>query len=120
MNEGGVDMCKKLIVLLLVVGMSVPAMADYIGFGNPLKVDLTLDGDAQNPKGSWQDWQTPWSWTSPITQTFSNPLAFDPWEVPVGQLEAYRTGITAHGGGIRNRSGGMAFEIGRAPCRERG
>jgi hypothetical protein len=117
MNEGGVNMCKKLIVLLLVVGFSVPAMAEYMGYPsgclNPLAVDITQGG--QQGIYGYQPWDFAWNWTGPVGATFTNPYASDPWEIPVGQLEAYRTLQTppadAAGGG-RNRNGGMAFVAG--------
>jgi hypothetical protein len=116
-------MCKKLIVFclaLVVFGLSVPALAEYIGFpngcANPLKVDIVYAPDSQKPKCALQPWQ-PWSiirdWTGPINATFNNPLATDPWEYPVAQLEAYRKNQTPDMvGGARNRSGGIAFVAG--------
>jgi hypothetical protein len=115
MNEGGVNMCKKLIVLLLVVGLSVPALADYIGEGNPLKVSITYAPSSQAAKCGYQSWGFERDWTGPINGTFDNPLAVDPWEIPVGSLEAFRSNQTPPAdaaGGARDRGGGMAFVAG--------
>jgi len=112
-------MCKKLVVLLLVVGLSVPALADYIGWptpcDNPLAVDITYAPDTQKAICPYQNWAFARDWTGPINKTFVNPYAIDPWEVPVGSLETYRMGQTPPAdaaGGARNRGGGMAFVAG--------
>jgi len=109
-------MCKKLSVLLLVVlGLSMPALAEYIGFPsgceNPLKVHLTYGPDNQQAPTGWQTWQFARDWTGPVGQNMSNPWAGDPWEVPYVQLETFRTNQTPpadHAGLARNRGGGFA------------
>jgi hypothetical protein len=117
-------MCKKLIVLciaLVVVGLSVPAPAVYIGFdadgnpngcANPLKIDI--DGAGVTTKKCslqpWQQWLFPTTWASPQGQSFNNPLADYAWEIPGAQLETYRKGQDPTGASSagRNRSGGWA------------
>lgn len=114
-------MCNKLIVLclaLVVVGLSVPASAAYIGFdadgnpngcANPLKVDLTYLLDNQQAKTGWQNWQFVRDWTGPVGVNLVNPLAIEPWEVPHAQLEVYRKlAADPAAGSSRNRSGGFA------------
>jgi len=119
-EEGGVNMCKKLIVLCLalVVGLSMPALASYIGFdengdSNPCKNALKVDIDGAGtptPKCEWQGWTVGFTWSAPISQQFANPYATEAWEYPQAQLVTYRknsdpTGAT---GMSRNRSGGWA------------
>jgi hypothetical protein len=109
-EKGGVDMCKKLIILCVVFGLSVPASALYIGepsgCANPLYVDLQ---NGAPTKCNWQGWDFGWNWTGPVSKEFNNPLASDPWEFPVAELDTVRAGILPNGGGSRNRSGGFAF-----------
>jgi hypothetical protein len=106
-------MCKKLIVLCIVVGlMSMPASAAYIGFpdgcANPLKVDIN-GGGAGATKCSWQGWTFARDWTGPITQQFANPKATKPSQLPIAQLEAFRTQQANSAAGLsRDRSGGFA------------
>jgi len=100
-------MCRKLIVLL-VVALSAPAMAAYIGAGNPLAVDIDGGGTTTVNPG-WQGWLFQSSWTGPASQQFNNPLAVQPWEKPVGQLEVFRLQGTPTTAGLsRNRGGGFA------------
>ena len=105
-------MCKKLIVLclaLVVAGFCAPASADYIGAGNPLKVDITYAPDGQQPLPGWQNWGLPNFWTGP-SSNFYNPLAADPWEVPGAQLEVYRKYQSPSNIGFSaRRSAGFAY-----------
>lgn len=101
-------MCKKLIVLLVVAALSAPAMAAYIGAGNPLAVDLD-GGGTVTPKAGWQGWLFAQNWTGPANQGFLNPLAEQPWEIPQGQFEVFRLQGTPQSAGLsRNRGGGFA------------
>ncbi len=108
-------MCKKLIVLcvaLVVVGLSVPASADYIGKGNPLKVDITYAPDGQQPLSGWQNWGLTKFWTAP-SSSFYNPIANDPWEIPSAELHAYRKNQNPNNYGFTsNRSAGFAYAAG--------
>jgi hypothetical protein len=112
LNEGGVNMCKKLIVLLVVAALSTPVMAAYVGLANPLYVDLD-GGGVTTLKTGWQGWLFASNWTGPATATFSNPgggLS----QQPIAQLEVYRNnqGANSNAGASRNRDGGMAFVAG--------
>jgi len=109
---------KKLIVLLVVLGLSMPAVASYIGFDengdvnpclNPLLVDIDGSGTV-TPRHPWQSWSVAFTWTSPISQQFANPYATEAWEYPQAQLVSYRknTDPTGASGLSRNRSGGFA------------
>jgi len=121
-------MCNKLIVLciaIVVVGLSVPAPAAYIGFDrdgnsgvNGLYVDIGGAG-ASTQKSGWQEWlinQTDWSAVAPISTTFNNPQADLPWEFPTSEIDTYRSpygGTAPNKGAIsRNRSGGFAAVLG--------
>jgi hypothetical protein len=102
---------KKLIVLL-VLALSAPAMAAYIGAGNPLSVDID-GGGVTTTKAGWQQWMFQSNWTGPANQAFNNPLAEQPWEIPGGQLDVFRLqGTPTSAGASRNRGGGMAFVAG--------
>jgi len=108
-------MCKKLIVLCLAL-MSVPAMAEYIGFPsgceNPLYVDVD-GGGTTTDKCDWQQWLFARDWTGPISQQFVNPYASYAWEQPVAQLEAYRKNQAVPAAGAsRDRSGGWSGVLG--------
>jgi hypothetical protein len=126
-EEGGVKMCKKLIILclaLVVVGLSVPALAVYIGFdedgmpngcANPLKVDIDGSGTVTKKCSTqpWQGWTFSQVWSGPLTQQFANPLAEKAWEYPKASLEAYRAvTLPSNEGQSRNRSGGFAAVMG--------
>jgi len=110
-------MCKKLSVLclmLVVVGLCMPASASYIGWGNSLKVDIDGNGQA-SPKNEpgWQGWLFQNSWTGPVSQGFVNPLQEYAWEQPIAQMEVYRKNQAVTGGGAsRNRSGGWTGVLG--------
>jgi len=100
-------MCKKLIVLL-VVALSAPAMAAYIGAGNPLAVDID-GGGVTTAKAGWQQWLFASNWTGPAVQGFANPAAEQPWELPNAQLDVFRLQGTPQTAGLsRNRGGGFA------------
>jgi len=111
---------KKLIVLCLalVVGLSMPAVASYIGFdeygdlnpcANPLLVDIDGSGTVTQ-RYPWQGWTVSFTWAAPISQQFANPYATEGWEYPQAQLITYRkadpTGASSQS---RNRSGGFAY-----------
>ncbi len=111
-------MCNKLIVLcvaLVVAGFCLPASAAYIGFDNdgnsgvnPLRVDVD-GGGTSSPKDGWQGWLFTRSWIGPVVQSFTNPEAYSPGQLPVAQLEVYRNNQSPSGEGISyNRSGGWA------------
>jgi hypothetical protein len=118
-------MCKKLIVLL-VVALSLPATAAYIGFDmdgnsgvNPLKLDLD-GGGVVSAHAGWQSWLFQSAWTGPQANGFVNPQAEGPGEVPTAQLNVYRkpAEVSQGGNGItsvgisRNRSSGMVAVAG--------
>jgi len=103
-------MCKKLIVLLLVVaGLSMPASASYMGtLDNPLKVDIMGDGGGPTLTNGWQEWAFARSPTPPSTKTFVNPLYEFTEEIPVAELTVYAKNNTAASRSLsRNRSGGF-------------
>jgi len=99
---------KKLIVLL-VVALSVPTMAAYIGAGNPLAVNLQGGGLANAIPG-YQGWLFASTWTGPVHTTFVNPLAEQPWEIPTGDFDGMQPLATGPSdqGLSRQRDGGFA------------
>jgi hypothetical protein len=103
-------MCKKLFVLLVVVALSVPAMADYIGYGNPLMIDIS-GANTSNTLPGWQEWKFVQAPTAvPISQQFNNPLANDPWEVPSAEFTVFnKTRDPATRIQSRNRCGGFVY-----------
>src|SRR4030042_91016 len=107
-------MCKKLIVLLVVVALSVPASADYVGLANPLLVDIDGGGSVSDRTGcGWQGWQFAWDWTGPVSQGFYNPLQQYAWEQPYAQMEVYRKKkANPTAGYSRNRNGGITGVLG--------
>jgi len=113
---------KKLIVLLVVLGLSMPAMAAYMGTeSNPLMVDVTHGTSSQSARAGYQNWAVANDWTSPVNCTFNNPEAEDPWEIPIGSLEAFKTAVTPNNnGGARARNGGMAFVAGTGEYNQTG
>jgi hypothetical protein len=82
-------MCKKLIVLcvaLVVVGLSVPALASADPSAeHPLKVDIVYGPDNQAPQAGWQPWSFPENLRS---------RAFDmgglPWDWPTATLSTHQ------------------------------
>jgi hypothetical protein len=106
-------MCNKLIVLyvvLVVVGLSVPALASADPTAaNPLKVDITYAPDGQAAQAGYQNWGIIRDWTSPVSTSF--PLDFQalPWDWATATLSVYRKNKTPDNTGFsRNRSGGFA------------
>jgi hypothetical protein len=106
-------MCKKLIILclaLVVVGLSMPALADISGT-NPLLVDVNGDGGG-GAKPGWQQWAFIRNWVSP-----KGPDAFVVG-TGTGVDENPTATLTAFGSsgnppqGARSREGGMAFVAG--------
>jgi len=118
-------MCNKLSVfclMLVVVALSVPAPAAYIGqsidqngcIANPLKVDIDGGGTVSTICGrddsAWQSWlfQSNWTGPSPV-QTFTNSKATKASQLPTAQLNAYGPTHNPTSLGLsRNRSGGFA------------
>jgi hypothetical protein len=102
----------------VVAVVGVPASAFYIGqyinpetgcIANPLYVDIDVESTPTH-HCRWQQWLFTSTWDSPQSETFENPPAEYPWEVPRAELYAYRLNADPqHGGGSRNRGGGMAF-----------
>jgi len=102
---------KKLIVLL-VIALSAPAMAAYIGAGNPLAVNVQGGGTA-NVIAGYQGWLFQSNWTGPAVQAFNNPQAEQPWEIPSAQMDVFRLqGAPQTAGFSRNRDGGIAGVLG--------
>ena len=101
---------KKLIVLLVVLGFSMPAMADYIGWGNPLLIDIS-GANTSNTLPGWQEWKFVQAPTAvPISQVFNNPLAGDPWEVPSAEFTVFSKGRAPETRiQSRNRCGGFVY-----------
>jgi len=114
---------KKLIVVLVVLALSMPSMAAYIGFDregnsdgciNPLHVDV----DGQNTINTatcnlYQHWVFQQDWTGPITQAFVNPYSDAAWEIPTVSAEVFKTNIVpSNAGGSRSRNGGIIFVAG--------
>jgi hypothetical protein len=108
-------MCKKLSalsVMLVVIALCMPASAAYVGYPNPLLVDIDGAGTA-SPKAGWQGWQFAQNWTGPVSQGFVNPLQSAAWEQPIAQLEVlHKNDANPGGGASRNRSGGWAGVLG--------
>jgi len=118
-------MCKKLIVLLI-AALATTASAAYIGFDNdgnsgvnPLRIDCDGAGTV-TPHNGWQSWLFPFSFTGPKVDSFVNPEALSPGQVPAAQFEVYRKAMDPVYGGTgnpadaasRNRSSGLAFVAG--------
>jgi len=113
-------MCRKLIVLLLVVALSVSAKAVYIGFdqddmpngcANPLKVDIDGGGTTSvmcSDNNPWQHWLFARDWTGPAIQTMNNKWADYAFENPVVQLEVYRKAGEVDQGGTGATNVGMS------------
>jgi hypothetical protein len=101
-------MCKKLIVLCLVVvaALSLTAWAaSPIDVDHPLKVDID-GGGTVTAKSGWNGWLFQSNWTGPVsTEIDMEAFPYD----PLCELDAYRTPADSHDGGSRNRSGGLAF-----------
>jgi hypothetical protein len=113
-------MCKKLMILCLMLITSVPASAAYIGFDlygdpnpclNPLYIDFS--GRYGNTvRCRWQEWAVAvdnGTWDSPVSKEFVNPFAEYAWENPIAELYAYRLDADPQQGGSRNRGGGMVY-----------
>jgi len=96
---------KKLYVLLLVVVLSLPALAD-ISVSNPVQIDIYGDG-GNGPKAGWTSWSFIRSWTSPQTDPLGNYGA----ESLVGTASAFGSTANPPQGG-RSRDGGMIFVAG--------
>ncbi|MFA5252882.1 MAG: hypothetical protein WC454_09910, partial [Phycisphaerae bacterium] len=79
---------KKLIVVLVVLALSMPSMAAYIGFDaegnpgvNPLHVDVDGESVSPPPGDTYQSWLISRSWTGPLGKDFVNPLQEAAWEI---------------------------------------
>lgn len=102
-------MCRKLIVLCLVVvavlSLSAFAGNSPISASNPLKVDIDGGGTA-SPKAGWNGWLFQTNFTGPISQEFD--MGGFPYD-PIAELDVYRKpGTPVNAGMSRNRSGGWA------------
>lgn len=107
-------MCKKLIVLCLVVvavlSLSAQAGDSPITAANPLKVDIDAEsgwwGTPQPPQAGWNGWQLPGSWTGPVSTEID--MGAFPYN-PLVEIDAYRQTQDDHAGGGRTRSGGLVY-----------
>jgi len=113
-------MCKKLSIfclMLVVVALGVPALANPITEANPLKADIcgATNGDSTAFNGAqpgWQGWNITYSWTNP-NKTFD--MGGTPFDWPTAELTCYRRGQASPAnvtGGSRSRNNGMAFVAG--------
>jgi len=98
---------KKLFILLVVLGLCMPALAD-ISTATPLKVDVNSDGGA-GIKTGWQGWEFARSWVSPNGGSWV--VGTGAYSNVTGSLTAFGSTATPPQGG-RNRDGGMAFVAG--------
>jgi hypothetical protein len=109
-------MRNKLIVLcvvLIVVGLSISALANPPRATNPLKVDIVYAPDNQQPRPGWLAWPFERDWNSPVTKAF-NIGGIEP-EWPVAEISAYRKAISPYpniSGIARDRNGGFAAILG--------
>jgi len=108
-------MCKKLIVLLLVVAaLSIPALASStITLATPLKVDVLSQYGTQDdsPITGFVGWDTPSAFTGPLTSTFD--MGGLPWENPTASYQTYRKNQSPDNTGIgRSRSRGFVAVLG--------
>jgi hypothetical protein len=114
MKEGGVNMCKKLIVLLLVAALSVPALASStITLATPLKCDIQSQyGSEDNcPITGFVGWDTPSAFTGPLTTTFD--MGGLPWDNPTASFQVYGENHNPVDAGIgRSRSRGFVAVLG--------
>jgi len=83
-------------ILLVVVGLSVPALADP-SVATPLLVDINGAGGGP-PLPGWNDWAFGWNWASPQAATFDG--------VSTTLAVIRHDGVAT--GDARNRSGGFA------------